>query len=37
MIEEQILKHLDEKEEFFVSCWYSDEGRKRLKEAIEKF
>lgn len=36
-VEEQILKHLGEKEELFVDCWYSDEGRRRLKEAIEKF
>ncbi len=36
-VEAQILTHLAEKEEFFVECWYSEEGRKRLKEAIKKF
>jgi enoyl-CoA hydratase/carnithine racemase len=36
-VEAQILTHLAEKEAFFVECWYSDEGRKRLKEAIKKF
>jgi len=36
-IEEQILKHLEEKEQFFLECWHSDETRKRLKEAIKKF
>jgi len=36
-VEAQILTRLAEKEQFFVECWYSDEGRKRLKEAIKKF
>jgi len=37
MVEAQILTHLAEKEQFFIECWYSDEARKRLKEAIKKF
>lgn len=36
-IEEQILKRLEEKEQFFLKCWHSDDTRKRLKEAIKKF
>ena len=37
MVEAQILKHLAEKEQFFMECWYSDEARERLEEAIKKF
>lgn len=36
-VEAQILERLAEKEEFFIECWFSEEARKRLKEAIEKF
>lgn len=36
-VEAQILKHLREKEQFFLDCWYSDEARERLKEAMKKF
>jgi enoyl-CoA hydratase/carnithine racemase len=36
-IEQQVLARREEKERSFVDCWYSDEARKRLKEAIEKF
>lgn len=36
-IETQILQHLEEKEQFFVECWASDEARARLKAALEKF
>jgi len=36
-VEAQILKHLAEKEQLFIECWYSEEARKRLKEAIKKF
>jgi enoyl-CoA hydratase/carnithine racemase len=36
-VEAEILARLKEKEEFFIECWYSDEVRKRLKEAMEKF
>jgi len=37
MVEKRILKHLEGKEQFFIDCWYSDDARARLKEAIEKF
>ncbi|MFQ6084117.1 MAG: enoyl-CoA hydratase/isomerase family protein [Candidatus Aminicenantia bacterium] len=37
VVETQVLTHLAEKEQFFIECWYSDETRKRLKEAIKKF
>ncbi len=36
-VEAQILSRLTEKEEFFLECWFTDDTRKRLKEAIEKF
>lgn len=36
-IEAQILERLPEKEEHFVECWYSDESRERLKEAMARF
>lgn len=36
-IEAQILAHLKEKEELFVECWFSEEARKLLGEAMEKF
>jgi enoyl-CoA hydratase/carnithine racemase len=36
-IEQQIRQNLAERERYFVECWYSDETRKRLKEAAEKF
>ena len=36
-VERDILAQLEERERFFVECWYSDEVRKRLKEAMEKF
>ena len=36
-IEQRVLARREEKERLFVDCWYSDEARKRLKEAIEKF
>lgn len=37
MVEALIVANLAEKEQFFIDCWYSDEARKRLKEAIKKF
>ena len=37
MIETQIKEYLEEKEAFFIECWYSDETRIRLKEAMKKF
>ena len=36
-IEAQVLSKLEEKEKNFLDCWYSDEARKRLKKAMEKF
>ncbi|MGB2804691.1 MAG: enoyl-CoA hydratase/isomerase family protein [Candidatus Zixiibacteriota bacterium] len=36
-VEAEILERLKEREEFFIECWYSDEVRRRLKEAMEKF
>jgi enoyl-CoA hydratase/carnithine racemase len=36
-VEAEILARLKEREEFFIECWYLDEVRKRLKEAMEKF
>jgi len=37
MIEAQVLARLEEREQFFVDRWYSDEARERLKAAMEKF
>jgi enoyl-CoA hydratase/carnithine racemase len=37
MVEAQVLAHLEEKEQFFIERWYSDEARKRLQEAMERF
>jgi enoyl-CoA hydratase/carnithine racemase len=37
MVEAEILARLEEKERFFMECWYSDEARGRLREAMEKF
>jgi enoyl-CoA hydratase/carnithine racemase len=37
VVEDEILERLKEREEFFIECWYSDEVRKRLKEAMKKF
>ncbi len=36
-VESQILARLQEKEELFIQCWFSDATRRRLKEAMEKF
>lgn len=36
-VEAEILARLKEREGFFIECWYSDEVRRRLKEAMEKF
>jgi len=36
-IEQRVLAQREEKERLFVDCWYSDEARQRLREAIEKF
>ena len=37
MVEAQVLARLEEKEQFFIERWYSDETRKRLQEAMERF
>jgi enoyl-CoA hydratase/carnithine racemase len=36
-VEAQVLARLEEKEQFFIERWYSDEARERLREAMEKF
>ncbi|MCK5559285.1 MAG: enoyl-CoA hydratase/isomerase family protein [Thermoplasmata archaeon] len=36
-VEKQILKHLEEKEKFFIECWFSDDARERLEVAMKKF
>jgi enoyl-CoA hydratase/carnithine racemase len=37
MVEARVVMHLEEKGQFFVERWYSDEARERLKEAMDKF
>lgn len=37
IVEARILRNLDQKEQYFVECWYADETRERLKEAMKKF
>lgn len=36
-VEEQIRRHLDKKEQYFLDCWFSESARERLKEAAKKF
>jgi enoyl-CoA hydratase/carnithine racemase len=36
-IERRVLAQREEMERLFVDCWYSDEARQRLKEAMDKF
>ncbi|MFX0093604.1 MAG: enoyl-CoA hydratase/isomerase family protein [Candidatus Hodarchaeota archaeon] len=36
-VETQIRRNLAEKEQFFLECWYSEEARALLREAIKKF
>jgi enoyl-CoA hydratase/carnithine racemase len=36
-VEGRIRKNMKKKAELFISCWYSPESRKLLKEAMEKF
>ncbi|MCP4708787.1 MAG: enoyl-CoA hydratase/isomerase family protein [Planctomycetes bacterium] len=36
-VEKEVLARLEEKERFFIECWYSDLVRERLREAMEKF
>ena len=33
----EVLTRLQQKEQSFIKCWYSDEARERLKEATRKF
>jgi enoyl-CoA hydratase/carnithine racemase len=37
LVEDEIQARLEEKENLFLDCWFSDEARKRLKDAMEKF
>jgi enoyl-CoA hydratase/carnithine racemase len=37
IVEDEVLARWQEKENLFLDCWYSDEARRRLKEAMEKF
>jgi len=37
VVEAQLITHLAEREQFFIECWYSDDARERLREAIKKF
>jgi enoyl-CoA hydratase/carnithine racemase len=36
-VEEQVLARLEDKENHFIECWYSDGTRALLREAMEKF
>lgn len=36
-VKAEVQEHLVEREKRFVDCWYSEETRKRLKEAAKKF
>ena len=36
-VEEEALRRGEEKERQFVECWYSEDARARLREAMEKF
>jgi enoyl-CoA hydratase/carnithine racemase len=36
-VEATIRAHLEEKEQLFMDCWYSDEARALLREAVKKF
>jgi enoyl-CoA hydratase/carnithine racemase len=37
MVVAQVVTKMEEKDESFLDCWYSDETRKRLKAAMERF
>jgi enoyl-CoA hydratase/carnithine racemase len=37
IVKSQILEKLDEKEQYFIKCWFSRGTRKLLKEATKKF
>jgi enoyl-CoA hydratase/carnithine racemase len=36
-VKEQIMENLDDKEQYFLKCWFSHETRKLLKKATKKF
>ncbi|MBU1699355.1 MAG: enoyl-CoA hydratase/isomerase family protein [Candidatus Eisenbacteria bacterium] len=36
-VERQILERLEERERIFISLWYADDVRRRLREAMERF
>lgn len=36
-VEAQVLARLEEEGHAFIECWYSDQARERLKEAMKKF
>ena len=36
VVNAQVQKHLSQKEQIFIDCWYSDEARELLNEAINK-
>jgi 3,2-trans-enoyl-CoA isomerase len=36
-VEAQVRAHWEERQRTFVACWYSDEARERLREAVETF
>ena len=37
VVEAQLITRLAEREQFFIECWYSDDARERLREAIKRF
>jgi len=37
VVKTQVQKHLLQKEQLFINCWYSDEARERLNDALNKF
>ena len=37
VVEAEVVARKEEKEGAFIECWYSDEARERLREAMEKF
>jgi enoyl-CoA hydratase/carnithine racemase len=36
-IEAYIKKYLDQKEQYFLECWFSEEAQEHLSEAMKKF
>jgi hypothetical protein len=34
---DEVLPRLEEKDRFFVACWYADAARERLQEALKKY